>query len=350
MATSSVANDAIVAPFAERADPCIHAISAFGLTLLSDRPWTWDVGRVVNVPDKAGTLTTCPTVPICITHVNELAIGLRGFQMIYASPTGPEEPEPNLRVWHERRTDSLLFRYASGIEFHIGPAGHAITVAAPYATQEDIAVYLLGPVVGMALRLQQRLCLHAAVVEVNNHAIAIAGECGVGKSTLATYLAEHGHGILSDDIAALTQTDGVWHAEPGLPLIKLWPSGAALALGAHVELPRLTSDDWDKRYYNLGDQFVDQALPLAAIYVIENWCSDLSMPSIERVSPRDAWLALSRHGYVNYVDLQRPQWELPAWASVVRQASVRELLLPSDGADLATLAHVILEDAERCTR
>src|SRR5262249_31744267 len=132
------------------------------------------------------------------------------------------------------------------------------------------------------------------------------------------------------------------------PRIKLWPEAARLVFGADLPLPRLTpangiSADWDKRYLDLGERFVNTSLPLAGILVLEKRSDVVAGPTPKVLGPRDAWQALVRHSYVNYVSLDKAAFELTAWGSVLKQAWVRDLVLPPAGATLPVLAETIRE-------
>ena len=60
---------------------------------------------------------------------------------------------------------------------------------------EDVATYLLGPVLGLLLRLRGVPCLHASAVAFGDSAVAFAGSEGAGKSTTAAALASRGHAV-----------------------------------------------------------------------------------------------------------------------------------------------------------
>ncbi len=86
----------------------------------------------------------------------------------------------------------------------------------------DIRVFLLGSVLSVLCYKRGLLPLHASAVEVGGRALLLAGESGLGKSTLAAALVARGHRLLSDDVCALDP------AAPGGPL--LWPSFPRLKL------------------------------------------------------------------------------------------------------------------------
>ncbi|NJM24074.1 MAG: AAA family ATPase [Richelia sp. SM1_7_0] len=73
---------------------------------------------------------------------------------------------------------------------------------------------------GTALRLQGKICLHSSVIAVDNRAIAIIGASCAGKSTTAAALAKRGYPILASDIAVLYDC-GAFKVQPGYPRLRL---------------------------------------------------------------------------------------------------------------------------------
>lgn len=66
---------------------------------------------------------------------------------------------------------------------------------------------------GVTLAMLQRglLSLHAAVVDIDGEAVAVAGDRGAGKSTTAAALVQGGHALLCDDVALVEfREDGAW--------------------------------------------------------------------------------------------------------------------------------------------
>jgi len=89
-------------------------------------------------------------------------------------------------------------------------------------TTEDAATYLLGPVLGLLLRLRGVTCLHASAVALADRAIAFVGSEGAGKSTTAALLARKGLAIISDDVVALVERDALFTFIPAYPYLSLW--------------------------------------------------------------------------------------------------------------------------------
>jgi hypothetical protein len=109
-----------------------------------------------------------------------------------------------------------------GLVRMVARGGREVTVQllSPEAA-EGWRIYLLGSVVAFLCHQRGVFPLHAATLRVGGRAIAIAGNRGDGKSTLALALARAGHDLLSDDLTVLRIGDDV-EILPAFPRLKLW--------------------------------------------------------------------------------------------------------------------------------
>jgi len=194
--------------------------------------------------------------------------------------------------------------YADGSRFAVKRDGSEVWANGPaeFAT-EDLATYLVGPVMGFVLRLHGILPLHACAVAVGNQAIALVGDPGAGKSTTAAAFAQLGYAVLSEDVAALAEVSGHFVAQPGYPRVNLWPESAELLFGSVDTLPLITPT-WGKQFLSLdGDKhrFQSDPLPLSAIFILSERLSAAVAPKIEAVSAASAMTALLTNTYVNYL-------------------------------------------------
>jgi hypothetical protein len=168
-----------------------------------------------------------------------------------------------------RSREGYCFLYADDTRVWLDQSGTRVWCT--WATDlESAATYLTGPILVCILRLRGALTLHASAVQIGRVAIGLAGPHGAGKSTTAAALAVRGHGVLTDDVLCASRTQVGWVVQPGGNLIRLWPAGAALALGPSPALP-LLARGWDKRALHLGDRGTRQAIDavrLAGIAVL----------------------------------------------------------------------------------
>lgn len=168
---------------------------------------------------------------------------------------------------------------ARAIEFAVDEAGTRVWADWTGVDGEpEIAsatALLAGPVLGGLLRLRGTTSLHGCAIVVGDGAIVLLGDRGAGKSTLAAALAQRGHAVLADDVAALAEHPDGFRVQPGYPLLRLAPATIA-ALREHGSLPRdagAVLPGVDKRYAALtagGDawRFSADPMPLRAIYVL----------------------------------------------------------------------------------
>jgi hypothetical protein len=213
-----------------------------------------------------------------------------------------EYPLDNLVV--RELPEGFVFQYADGTEFCVSADGREIWSRWPEpATLADTETYLLGPVVGFALRLRGVLCLHASAVVIDGNAVALAGGSHRGKSTTAAAFAAAGYAVLSDDLVAVRPDGASWSVSPAYPYLKVWEDSAGLLFGPEIELPRLTPT-WSKRsveFASHGYRFAAAPLPITAIVTLEPRAGDVDRPLV-RAAPKTAtMLALLPETYAGYL-------------------------------------------------
>ncbi|MGH7775215.1 MAG: hypothetical protein ACREQA_23560 [Candidatus Binatia bacterium] len=266
----------------------------------------------------------------------------------YVSSEADSDGVPQLIV--QQSTDQTLYHwvYRDGTEFLLDHRGSKIWAQwPPGETIENMATYLLGPILGFVLRLRGVTCLHASAVAVRGEAIAFLGAAGAGKSTTAAVFATLGHPVLSDDIVALTDRGSSFFIQPGYPGLRLWPESVNALYGSTEVLPRLTPT-WDKRYLNLtrkGYRFQSQPLPLAGIYILGERSSDPTAPFIETVPAQASLITLVGNTYVNYVlDRRMRAHEFEVLGRLVKYVRLRRVVPHADSAYLSKLCDLILDD------
>lgn len=192
-------------------------------------------------------------------------------------PWSGDEGEPDVLIrclpradcpesWVDVAADGSLRFAVAGVARFLVRQGREVEVTPCLpADAPEIALYVLGSVLGALCHQRGLLPLHASSVDIGGFAVAFCGPSGAGKSTLAAALLAQGHRMLSDDVTVL-RPDGAGRllAVPGFPRQKLWPDSLeALALRPGRAL-RLGPDL--VKYERLLDSgFATTALPLAAI-------------------------------------------------------------------------------------
>lgn len=266
-------------------------------------------------------------------------------QLVYVSAQANPEGSTLFRLESLGPREFFRLSYADGTEFVADRETRNLWGSCPSTlTSEDLATYLLGPIMGFMLRTRGTLALHASCFCIGPNAFALCGCAGTGKSTAAAALALRGVRILCEDIAALRERGGCFFLSPGYPRINLWPDSAENLLGTASDLPKITPN-WEKRFLPLDGKlakFENQERPLAAIYVLEPRTEDPSAPRIEKVLPQEAALLLVQNTYMNYLlDKRQRAHEFDAIARLVAQVPVGRLIPSSDPAKLKAMCELL---------
>ena len=244
----------------------------------------------------------------------------------------------------------LRLAYFDGTQFWLDREGTEVWATWPENLQiEDTATYLLGPVLGILLRLRGVTCLHASAVAFGETAVAFVGSEGAGKSTTAAALAQHGHAILSDDVVALAEHDGSFFVHPAYPYLCLWPESVESLYGSPDALPQFSAN-YEKRFLSLGTQelrFAERALPLAAIYILGDRRSDPA-PLVEELAPQKAFLALVANTFAtNTLDSGMRAKEFEILARLAPSVPIRALCAHQDASRLPELCALLDEEAQK---
>jgi hypothetical protein len=243
----------------------------------------------------------------------------------------------------------LRIAYPDGTQFWLDRKRKELWAVWPGTSSlEDTASYLLGPILGLLLRLRGVTCLHASAVAFQDRSVAFVGSQGTGKSTTAAALARQGYGVLSDDIVALVERDGTFHVMPAYPHLSLWPDSVKILYGSAEALPRFIPD-WDKRRMDLGERgthFQNRSLPLGAIYVLGERRPDPA-PLVESMKPQMALLALVADTYANKIlDREMRASEFSVLGRLVTSVPVRRVYPHEDAGRLEELCAVIRRDLD----
>jgi hypothetical protein len=129
--------------------------------------------------------------------------------------------------------------------------------AAAWVGVDDLRWLLEEPVMRVVLDRRGLASLHAAAVVKDGRAILLMGEKGAGKSSLAGALCARGWRPMADDLARVSEVDGVWRVFRGVPRVSV-NADAAMALGYR---PKDLATRWSVPIEAAGNKYV---LPLTA--------------------------------------------------------------------------------------
>jgi hypothetical protein len=272
--------------------------------------------------------------------------GERG-ELVYASSYATELGEPALRIWKTAQGEFLRLDYFDGTQFWLDPGGTAVWAVWPATLSlEDVATYILGPVLGLLLRLRGVPCLHASAVAFGNSAVAFAGSEGAGKSTTAAALARRGHAVISDDIVALVEPEGSISVLPAYPYLSLWQESVKILYGPEKTLPSF-SPSYDKRQLLLTEnrlRFQEMQMPLRAVFLLGERVSDPAAPFVEKPSAGEALVALVANSYAtNMLDQDMRAREFELLGRLVATVPVWRLRPHEEGSRIGSLCDVIHE-------
>jgi hypothetical protein len=268
-------------------------------------------------------------------------------ELTYASSDTNENGEPALQIWKVNQGAFVRMAYNDGTQFWVDRPRENIWATWPdHLPLENTASYLLGPVLGLLLRLRGVICLHASAVAIGDRSVAFVGAPGAGKSTTAAAFSKLGYAILSDDIVALEEQNGAFYALAAHPQLCLWPESVKMLYGSAEALPRL-NPVWDKRRLRLGEQgtrFENRALPIEVIYLLGDRCPDPA-PSVETMRPQASFLSLVADTYANKIlDREMRAREFDVLSRLAAAVPIRRVSPHCDPDRVGDLCRVILED------
>ncbi len=319
--------------------------NVFGLRLSTAQP-------IVELSSVQASLQENATTPVdvVVDCERDWQVALQSAaprKVVYISQEFVEADKPALQVWRIGDGTHHLV-YGDGIQFLVGKDGERIGVMWPQeAAFTDALPYLLGPVLGLVIRLRGGVCLHASAIAHGDRAALLVGPMGAGKSSTALAFARLGCEILSDDVAALTHRGNCFAVQPAYPGLRLWPDMAQTLLGHQVELPRIVPA-WEKRRLDLVDngyRFRSTLTPIAAIYLLNERTENSIAPEVTPLAPADALLRLIANGYVRYL-LDRPMraLEFDLLGQLVQHVPVRQATPHTDPSRLSSFCNAILDD------
>lgn len=159
----------------------------------------------------------------------------------------------------------VMFAAGSHGRYMISPDARHVACAPPAVADWYWQRMLVGQVLPLVAALRGHEVIHASAVALGDHAIAIAGRPGAGKSTLALELVLAGRGLVAEDVIPLRVEGDRVLAEPGVSLLNLRPTAQAWKL---VRAPELRVVGQSDKIHVLVPR-VPNALPLSTLYLLE---------------------------------------------------------------------------------
>jgi len=264
--------------------------------------------------------------------------------------------DADTNAWFQYRPmpggDTYL-RWSGHSEFTISPDGRTIHYNPLNATTtESLSAYLLGQVLSFSLLALSFEPLHATVCVIDGEAVALVGDCGYGKSTLAAALVGRGASLLTDDLMVLTSKDRGWMVQPGLPRLKLFPSVAGRLLGARATGTPMNSRTTKLMIPLKKRQMVSRPVPLKAMYILPKpgRPANDGRVRIQSLSGSDAFLEVIRAAFnLTVTDKGRLANQFGFAERLAGSVIVRRLSYRRSFAALPAVCDAILADVKAST-
>lgn len=144
----------------------------------------------------------------------------------------------------------------------------------PYVSDNEVRLFLLGPVMGALILQRGLLPVHGSAVKMGEQAVIFSGTPGVGKSTLATGFLNKGYSVISDDISVINiNGETVPYIYPGFPQMKLW-ADMLDKFGKDRFFKRTLREGLQKYGIPVRDQYYGRPLPIGHIYILSTHNKD----------------------------------------------------------------------------
>ncbi|MBW1829606.1 MAG: hypothetical protein JRI74_09320 [Deltaproteobacteria bacterium] len=246
--------------------------------------------------------------------------------------------------YYEAKQNQLLLSIDSVARYLISFGNEILVERAPGAGDTEVRLFLLGSAMGALLHQRGFLPLHGSAFEANNGCIAVLGDSGLGKSTVAGAFFKRGHRLVADDICVVSfQGQNVPIVFPGYPQLKLW-ADAAKRLGEDLEtLPRVYPSE-EKYGLHLEEGFSHNPLPLQRIFVLET--SAGRDVSLKRLKGIEKIMAIINNTYrAQFLDgLNRKKSHFKQCVAVAKHVPVIRVNRPNDPLALDDLMKILEED------
>ncbi len=200
----------------------------------------------------------------------------------------------------------------------------------PNGNEADVAIFLIGTVLGILLHQRGQIVFHGSAVRVGEKAVLFLGPSGAGKSTMAAALGPLGYPLISDDLCSTTiQEDGQPVVQPDGRLLKLWSHALD-----RLEMNEARADPVRHRlekFYVEPKQYFAAPAPVAAIYALRE-ARPPDSPGIIPLALADTAICLRRNAYRPFLVRRMGQKAIyfHGIAAICDKAKVFDLVRPLD--------------------
>jgi len=238
-----------------------------------------------------------------------------------------------------RMPNVAIFSITNGKEITVSPL--------PYASDDEIRLYLLGSCMGAILMQRRILPLHGSAIAIDGKAYAIVGDSGAGKSTTASALLKQGYELISDDVIPVSLTsDNVPMVTPAYPQQKLWQESID-QFGMESSKFRPIVDRETKFAIPVASQFSNDILPLVGIFeIVKTQGEEIELQPIKNL---ERFYTLFYHTYRNF--FLKPagliEWHFNTCAAMVNKVDIFQIQRPDSRFTAIQLADLILSTIKK---
>lgn len=208
-------------------------------------------------------------------------------------PDQIENPIDTKLCWQTKHQE-LLLNVNNVCKYWIHSANTIVLEPYPEIDEKSVRLFLLGSSLGAILLQKQYLPLHANCLSYRGNAFAFAGDSGIGKSTLAAALEQHGFNILTDDVCSIKLINSKPFVYPGTTNIKLWQNSLERLEKKYDNLESVRPEM--KKYLQpINNQNHLEPVPLRKIYFLKKHTKE--EVTITTLEPKLAILQAKRNTY-----------------------------------------------------
>ena len=172
----------------------------------------------------------------------------------------PSETTP----WFEIGQGLFLLRVDTIAKYFVENGTTIIIEPDGQSDLRDVRLFLLNTVIAALLIQRGYIVLHGAAGIINGKAVAIVGDSGMGKSSLAMLFYDHGYDLLTDAICAIKVRGDKAYVYPGIPQLNVW-NDAMLRTNKDVNHYQPIRQGLEKYALRIEKQFTRQEVELSTI-------------------------------------------------------------------------------------
>lgn len=260
------------------------------------------------------------------------SIELLGESGIPSMPWLGERPHI---ICHSNSPRHRLFSACSATGHRIGIGWWSARFPGLTGLDRLLTPYLLGNLVGMALRIHGECVLHGNAARIGDRSLVWLGDKGAGKSTLSAAFLNAGYELITDDQIVLYPDGAGWLPGYGVPRIRLWPDSLGHASANTLPVYRQPFGENVKGWLetDTSERAGMTGPPVAAICLLEQRQAELDEVRITPLSRGRGLQTLHRHRLARLSLPLTPEQLNVEFARLARLASavlVYSVQLPDD--------------------